>query len=360
MISSLRSIPCASIVLVALGITAGTAAAQQRSSFIAGPVTAQAGEKMSGLIQVPAASDEGTTIPISLVHGQRPGPVLALIAGNHGYEYAPIMALQRLLPQLDAKQMAGTVIMVHVANMPSFLRRTIYYSPVDGKNLNRVYPGKAEGTVSERIAYQITKEVIERADYVLDLHCGDGNESLRPYSYWDVNTGGPDVVERSKQLALAFGLDHIVMDRERPSDPQASIYCSTTATTRGKPAITTESGALGQTDHASIARIEWGVINVMRHLKMMGGEAQMVEHPLFIDRNEVLRSTVTGIFYALVERGHTVTKGTLLGYVTDFFGKQLFELRAPFGGEVLYVLGTPPVNQGEPLAMIGHMSDAER
>ncbi len=150
------------------------------------------------------------------------------------------------------------------------------------------------------------------------------------------------MVERSKQLALAFGLDHIVMDRERPADPQASIYCSTTATTRGKPAITTESGALGQTDHASIARIEWGVMNVMRHLKMMDGQAQMVEHPLFLDRNEVLRSTETGIFYPLVERGHTVAKGTLLGYVTDFFGKHLFELHAPFGGMVLYILGTPP------------------
>ncbi|MGH7492845.1 MAG: succinylglutamate desuccinylase/aspartoacylase family protein [bacterium] len=337
-----------------------TAFAQPRGSFIAGSVSAPAGEKASGLIQVPAAGDEGTTIPLSVVHGIQPGPVLALIAGNHGYEYAPIIALQRLLPPLDPKQIAGTVIMVHVANMPSFLRRTIYYSPVDGKNLNRAYPGKANGTVSERIAYHITKEVIERADYVLDLHCGDGNESLRPYSYWDVNTGGADVVERSKQLALAFGLDHIVMDRERPPDPQASIYCSTTATTRGKPAITIESGALGQTDYASIARIEWGVMNVMRHLEMMNGQAQMVERPLFIDRNEVLRSTVTGIFYPLVERGHTVAKGTLLGYVTDFFGNRLLELHAPFGGEVLYILGTPPVNQGEPLAMVAQVSDTEK
>jgi predicted deacylase len=351
--------------IVSLWLWAGigplpTASAQQRGSFTAGPVTAQAGEKVAGQIQVPAVNDEGTMIPISVLHGKRPGPVLALIAGNHGYEYAPIIALQRLLPQLDPQTLAGTVIMVHVANMPSFLRRTIYYSPVDDKNLNRVYPGKSDGTLSERIAYQITREVIERADYVIDLHCGDGNESLRPYSYWDVNTGGPSVVERSKQLALAFGLDHIVMDRGRPADPQASIYCSTTATTRGKPAITTESGALGQTDHASISRIEWGVMNVMRHLKMMDGPAQRVEHPLFIDRNEVLRSTVTGIFYPLVERGHTVAEGTLLGYVTDFSGKRLFELPAPFSGVVLYILGTPPVNEGEPLAMIGQISETAR
>jgi predicted deacylase len=83
----------------------------------------------------------------------------------------------------------------------------------------------------------------------------------------------------------------------------------------------------------------------------------VVDHPLFLDRSEVLRSTATGIFYPLVERGHTVAKGTLLGYVTDFFGRRTFDLRAPFGGAVLYVLATPPITAGEPLAMIGHPAE---
>jgi predicted deacylase len=328
---------------------------QRRGAFVVGPVTAPPGQSASGELVVPATKDAGTTIPVTVVQGARPGPVLALVAGNHGYEYAPIVALQRLRPRLDGRQLAGTVILVHVANLPSFLGRTIYYSPIDGKNLNRVYPGRADGTTSERIAHQITREVIERADYLIDLHCGDGNESLRPYSYWDVNAEA-SVVERSKRLALAFGLDHIVMDRDRPRDPATSTYCSTTATTRGKPAITIESGGLGATDNESIARIERGVLSVMRDLKMIDGAPELVEHPQFLDRSEVLRSTATGIFYPLIERGHSVAKGTLLGYVTDFFGKRLFELRAPFAGDVLYILGTPPVSKGEPLAMIGHVA----
>jgi hypothetical protein len=331
--------------------------AQPRSAFSVGPVTVQPGEKASGMIPVPAGRDEATQIPISIIHGANPGPVLALVAGNHGYEYTPIIALQRLRPRLDPKQMSGTLILVHVANMPSFLKRTIYYSPVDGKNLNRVYPGKPDGTISERIAYQITKEAIERADYVMDLHCGDGNEALGYYSYWDTKAGGADVVEKSRQMALAFGFDHIVMDSERPSDPANSLYCSTTATTRGKPAITIESGGLGATDTESVAKIERGVMSVMRHLKMLAGRPQMVETPLFIDQNAVLRSDATGIFYSLVERNRTVAKGTLLGYVTDFFGKRIFDLRAPFSGTVLYIIATPPISQGEPLAMIGHIAE---
>src|SRR5262249_48441443 len=284
-------------------------------------------------------------------------PVLALIAGNHGYEYTPIIALQRLLHGLNPKQMSGTVIMVHVANMPSFLKRTIYYSPVDGKNLNRVYPGNQDGTISERVAYQITKEVIERADYVMDLHCGDGNEALGYYSYWDVRAGGADVVEKSKLMALAFGFDHIVMDNERPSDPANSVYCSTTATTRGKPAITIESGGLGATDDESVSRVEHGVMSVMRLLKMIEGKPQMVEPPLFIDRSVVLRSEATGIFYPTVERNRTVAKGTLMGYVTDFFGNRIFEARAPFSGTVLYIINPPPMSKGEPLVMIGHIAE---
>ena len=120
-------------------------------------------------------------MPFSIVHGAKPGPVLALVAGTHGMEYTPIVALQRLRRAIDPSTLAGTVVMVHIANMPSFLSRTIYYSPADGKNLNRVFPGKADGTLSERIAEAITREVIARATHVVDIHCGDGNESLRPY-----------------------------------------------------------------------------------------------------------------------------------------------------------------------------------
>jgi predicted deacylase len=252
---------------------------------------------------------------------------------------------------LDPQQINGTVIMVHVANMPSFLKRTIYYSPVDGKNLNRMYPGKQDGTSSQRIAYVITKEIIEKSDYLLDLHCGDGNESLRPYSYW-MTTDNAEVDEKSKQLALAFGLDHIVIDNSLPRNPAESVYTSNTAATRGKPAITTESGALGQTDEDAVQRTVRGVMNVMKHLKMYPGEAEMIANPIWLEGGQVLRSDANGIFYPLVERGHTVAEGTLLGYVTDFFGKKLFDVKAPFGGEVLYVLGTPPVSKGEPLAFV--------
>src|SRR6185436_7444033 len=158
-----------------------------RDPLTVGSATARAGEKASGWIDVPAAGDAGTKIPVSVVHGASDGAVLALVAGTHGYEYTSIVALQRLLPRLDPTRMRGSVILVHMANPPSFYGRRIYYGP-DGKNLNRMYPGDPNGTISERIAHAITTQVIDRATHLADLHCGDGNESLRPYSYW--MTGG--------------------------------------------------------------------------------------------------------------------------------------------------------------------------
>jgi predicted deacylase len=326
--------------------------AAAREAFTVGPVTAASGTAASGTIQIaPRAGDEGASIPISVIHGARPGPVLALTAGVHGMEYPPILALQNLLTALDPKTLSGTVIMVHVANMPSFLGRTIYYSPIDGHNLNRVFPGKADGTVSERIADAITREVIERATHVVDLHCGDGNESLRPYQYW-ITTGAPDVAQASRELALAFGMDRIIVDRERPTDPQKSMYLSNTAIMRGKPAITIEAGGMAQSDAESIAIIERGVAGVLKHLKMRDDGPAPVAKPRFLERGEVLRAGYTGIFYPLVEKGQTVTEGAPVGRITDFHGKLLEEIKAPFAGEVLYVVGTPPMNQGEPVGFI--------
>ena len=306
----------------------------------------------SSTIEIPAGSDAGTQIPITTIQGAKPGPVLALIAGNHGYEYPPILALQQLRSEIDAAKLAGTVIMVHVANMPSFLGRTVYFSPVDGKNLNRVYPGRRDGTVSERIAFAITTEVIEKSDYVLDLHCGDGNEWLRPYVYQAV-TGDKEMDDAIARLVLAFGIDHIVVDRNRPTDPAKSLYCSTTAITRGKPASTIESGFLGTTDPESVAKIVAGVHGVLRDLKMTDDGPPALQKAVYLDPAEVIVSPETGILYPQVKPDQKVKAGETLAVITDFFGKRIADVTSPLDGVVLYVVATPPITKGQPIGCVG-------
>jgi predicted deacylase len=242
-----------------------------------------------------------------------------------------------------------------MANPPAFYGRRVYYGP-DGKNLNRVYPGRADGTVCDRIALAITREVIDRCTHLADMHCGDGNESLRPFTYWIVG-GDARVDAEARELALAYGLDHIVVDRGRPRDPGASLFTANTAVTRGKPAITTESGGLGQTDEPSVAAHEAGARSLLAHLGILEGPSARVQHPMWIERAEVLRSPVTGLWHPVVEKMQSVSTGRLLGRVTDPFGAVLHEARAPFAGEVVYVVGTPPVSPGEPLCEIGQVAE---
>lgn len=321
-----------------------------------GSARARAGEKSSGFIDVPAGVDPGTQIPVTIATGTKDGPVLALTAGIHGSEPSPILALQRIRAELDVDQLAGTVIMVHVANLPSFVHRTIYRGPWDQKNLNRAFPGTPDGTISQRIAHAVTTQVIDQCHCLVDMHSGDGNEALRPYSYWN-QLGLDDAVDaRARDVALAFGLDHIVIDRGRPRDAAASVFCSNTAQVRGKPAVTTEVGGVGVPTDDMVALNVAGAFRVMRHLRMLPGPVELVANPRWIEPSEVLTSPGTGLWYPAVKADQTVRSGELFGRLTDYFGETIAEVRSPLDGVVLYVVASPAMGTGEPLGMVGQFS----
>ena len=324
--------------------------------FTVGDITAPRGEQASGFLMVPKGMDEGSEIPITIAHGASDGPVLALIAGTHGYEYPPITALQAVRAQIDPGALSGTIIMVHIANMPSFLGRTIYYSPADGKNLNRMYPGDPKGSISQRIADLLTTEVIDQADYLVDLHGGDGNEALRPFVYMPV-TGDAAFDAKIEGLAVAFGLDHIVMDTGPQHASGPSLFTDQTALERGIPAITTETGQSGSNDAYWVALAEQGVWNVLRHLDMITEDEVPNTGITWLSDYKVINSPQSGIFRALTQDGSVVTEGAVLGVLLDFFGDELTTIRAPFSGVVNYVISTPPVSQGEPVAMISKIAN---
>ena len=135
--------------------------------------------------------------------------------------------MQELAGRIDSSQLSGTLIIVHIANMPAFVGRTVYLSPNGLKNLNRSFPGNIAGTITERIAYMLTSEVIVRSDYLVDIHPGDANESLRPsYSAYYCEAGGLEVVAESKRLAVAFGLETIIQFSGSYNSLDDAIYTS--------------------------------------------------------------------------------------------------------------------------------------
>ncbi len=339
------------LLTIAFLCISGTLALSQKALKV-GDVMANPGEKKSGFIKIPAGMDgPEVEIPVTIITGVKKGPALALTAGIHGYEYPPILALQRLKKKLEPSEMSGAVIMVHVVNMPSFLKRTIYYNPHDWKNMNRVFPGRIDGSMTERIAYQITKEVIDQCDYLIDLHCGDGNEDLMPYLYY-TETGDQRLDERTRALAINFGFKVIVHETVKPDEMSASL-CANSALLKGKPALTIESGKLGRTDEEDIVRIINGTNNTLKHLNMIEGKPELLFDSVWIRKVTYIRSEHQGIFYPLVHQGRHVQRGELLGYLTDFFGNIIQKAMAPHEGIIMYIIATPPMSKGEPMVKIG-------
>ncbi|MGV3585693.1 MAG: succinylglutamate desuccinylase/aspartoacylase family protein [Adhaeribacter sp.] len=312
------------------------------------------GTKQSFLLPVITATDS-TYIPVTVFHGVKPGPVLGITAGVHGLEYAPIMAAQALLKDLDPAQMSGTVILVQVANVPSFLNRSLRVNPFDNKNLNRVFPGQANGTSTEKIAWTISNQIIARCNYFLDVHDGDANGDLRPYSGYYNYFNMPVVSEKAKQMALALGFDFVVQFGNEPSLTEASVYCSREATKRNIPAADIECGGQGRVDEKNVLQIQQAIKSLMRHLHILEGQPNLVQNPVIIAKRTSVPSEHTGIFYSDLTSGDYVKKGMKLGYTTDFFGNKIADVTCPVDGVILYKTFNPPIKKGDGLFNIGHI-----
>ena len=321
-------------------------------AFRVGTASATPGQKGTGYLEVPAGVDAGTNIPVVVVNGAKPGKVLALVSGAHGTEYVSIIAIEKLIAKLDPSELTGTVILVPLVNIASFEQKVPHVNPIDSKSMNRFYPGKADGTQTERASYLITKQVVDGCDYLIDYHGGDLDESLRPYAYWGP-TGQPVQDHISKEMVLAFGLDHIIIWSERPTDPNATRYLDNTATVRGKPSIVVEAGHAGTVETDDLNLLVDGTLSTMRALKMLPGEPRFIENPVWIEKLADVLADGPGIWYPLVKRGMYVSAGMKLGTITDYFGKVIAEPRAPVSGVVLHVNALPSLKKGDNIADLG-------
>ena len=341
-------------VMVAAGLT--PTFAQGRAPFRIGSVSVPAGQRLDLDLAVPAGTRDGATrVPITVFHGAADGPVLALTAGVHGYEFVPILATQRLLMRVDPMRLRGTVILVRVAHVEAFEHRAVYVNPHDRKNLNRVFPGKADGTQAERIAWALSTEVIGRCDLHVELHGGDGAEWMEPFAG---PYGGPLAAAQypqSKAMALAFGLRNVItyeMKTQAQLDNGRSL--NRQAVSAGKPTVLVEIGQNGQRDLVAIDTLVTGLENLLRTLKMTDGEPTppRADTRWFGDSAEA-EATKTGIFTPVATTGRAVKTGDLIGIVTDYAGKDIERIVSPVDGYVMYGLAGPPVRAGEAVVTIG-------
>ena len=286
------------------------------------------------------ASSEGISvdIPYFEVIGQRQGPTLTVLAGVHGAEYTSIAAAKEFVAQLDPSQVSGKLVVVPIVNILGFWARSAFVVPADGKNLNRSFPGKADGTFTEVLAHHIFQNFIVGSDYLLDMHAGDIPEALEPFTIFEES----NVEDRSLVMASAYGLAHVI----RQSTAVRVVAGSTCASAAdiGIPAIIAESGQNGVLDRNAIDIHLGGVINLARTLGVLDGEP-FAPRPLTThDGWHWLRTDRAGWWNPLVATGARVKAGELLGTMSDLWGDVFAQITAPEAGTLLFQTSSPAVS----------------
>jgi predicted deacylase len=277
-------------------------------------------------------------IPYVTVVGEAgEGPRLTVIAGVHGTEYASIAAARELLAELRPAELSGTVTVAPLINLPAFWARTPFVVPLDGKNLNRSFPGDAGGSAAERIAAAVTEELIKGSDYLIDLHAGDLPEALEPFVLYDASP----VERQARDLALGYGLGHMV----RQSSDGRTVAASTSAAAAdlGIPSFTAESGECGVLARDAVERHLRGLRNVLRQLRLLPGGAVAFDRPVEHDGWIWMRTPDAGWWQPAVGTGASVAAGDLLGTVSPIIGGTPTPIIAPALGVPLFITSSPAV-----------------
>lgn len=300
-----------------------------------------AGQKTTGFIIVPGTP---VSMPVTVIAGDRPGKQLLITGGVHGGEYPCIETAIRLAGELQPADVSGTVVVIHPVNTAAFLARLQYFGPYDGKNLNRVFPGRALGTVSERIAYTV-HQLQQAADFYIDLHGGDIHEALVPFVIYSY-VGGPEVAEQSRQASAAFGFPYVVGSHSENGSIGA-------AAASGTPGFLAELGMCGRWSEEEVATYLAAVQNVLRHLGTLDGSATAYPEVRFLEKMTVLQAHHDGCWYPAKALEAPVKKGEKIGEIRDFFGNCLSEYFAPVNGVLLYVVTSLAITEDDPLVAIG-------
>jgi predicted deacylase len=312
--------------------------------LIVGSLTAGPGEKAFGVNQL-TVDGQPYGLPMWLVNGRAEGPTLLVTGGVHAAEYASIAAALDLGRGLDPADLHGRAVILPIMNMTGFGVRSIYICPLDGKNLNRVFPGNASGSASEQIAAWVFQNVIKQANYYVDLHGGDLIEALVPFTIL-FRSGNAEVDEASLGMAKAFGIRYLVR-----SETTGSVY--STAAAAGIPSILTEAGGQGIWTAEDVAAHTNGLNRLMRHLGMLEGPSPEAVECTLLDRFLWLRSEHDGFWYPGVAVGEVVKQGQALGCVKDYEGHVLQSVSSPADGSVLFIVSSLAINKNDPFLAVG-------
>jgi predicted deacylase/SAM-dependent methyltransferase len=305
-------------------------------------------KKTSGMLELLGSE---FTVPATVICGTKPGKTVLVTAGIHGGEYVGIQAAVELAAEIRPEQVSGRIILVKAVCREAFEHRQGSISREDHKNLNQVFPGDPEGTVTERLACALTATLYPEADYYIDLHSGDDYEELTPFIYY-AGMADPEVTEASRQMARQADVPYMVRSEVR--DGGAYNY----AASRGIPAVLLERGGMGSRTEEEIQSTKKDVYAILDHLGILSaGHISRAHYPLEVTDMQYQAASCFGLWYPEKKPGDLCVAGELLGVTRDYEGNILEESVAQKSGVILYQTGSLQVCEDGPMIAYGEIDD---
>ena len=320
----------------------------KNSSIIVGTETVKPGERAT--VRLPVADlYTGTSLamPVHVVCGRRDGPVLFVSAAIHGDELNGVEIIRRLLKRKALSSMRGTLLAVPIVNVHGFLDQSRYLP--DRRDLNRSFPGSRKGSVAARMAHTFMHEIVDKADYGIDLHTGAINRANLPQIRGNLDD------EATMQLAKAFGAPVIVNANVRDGSLR---QC---AADQGMPMLIYEAGEALRFDELSIRAGLRGTLNAMRHIGMLPLSRKIrPASPVVADSTSWVRAPESGIVIPKVELGSRVTTGQALAIIGDPVSSKEVQVEAPFDGIIIGQSKLPLAHEGDALFNVAAFKSVSR
>jgi len=323
------------------------------TAFEIGTARAAPGETSVGELNVAVGLDSrAVTSPICIVNGTRPGPVVLVEGGLHGIEIGTVEVCRLLKEKVDPAYMAGTLILAPQVNPWAFLASS-RFTPHDSLDMNRVFPGAPGGSLTHQVARVVSRELLDRADVVIDCH------SCNPPSLLFTIVGEEgDAKTRRQSIEIAKAFGYPVVLANTAYSGTLSGYCLE----QGKPTITPEFMFSRRFDNTSIETGVTGVLNVLRHLDMLDGDAEPIKVEGGFDEVHAYRSiaaTSGGFCFFEQECGAVVSRGDTLAVLRDYWGRETERIAAPQDGILIAfpLQGNQAAGSGDKIAYLAYRVD---
>lgn len=297
------------------------------------------GDRRVVMIDMPKLYDcTPIAMPVHVIRGTKPGPVLCVLAAVHGDEINGIEIIKLLLKKCQGLDLAGTLIAVPIVNIYGFLYQTRYL--MDRRDLNRSFPGSEKGSLASRLAQVVMKEIINHATHIIDLHTGSQHRTNYPQIRANLSEAGV------LHLAEAFDAEIIL----HSNGPTGSLRLA--AEERKIPIIVFESGEALRFDEAGINVGLSGIFNVMEELQMLPKTAEKqvnTERSAIAQSSYWVRSPHSGIIRFLKTLGNSAVDNEILGIISNPVGDEEYHIIAPHGGKIIGKTNIPIVHEGAAL-----------